>query len=632
MPGTAASGRRRTSVPASASHARSTASPDAGSALDTAATPAVTGAAAASPVHARAIRLGWRAWLLVALLACAYTLPGVLGHDPWKQDETYTFGIVQHMLETGDWIVPTNAGQPFMEKPPLYAWTATSVAWLLQRVMPLHDAARLASALFAALAFGFIARAARVASRAENWFDLRVLGPVVLSAGTLVVIKHVHDMITDVALFAGTAIGFCGLLELVVGHVACASDGRHGHAAPAGPAARGAAPLFGAGVGIALMAKGLFVPLVFAATLVAVLALYPACRTRAFARALGIAALAFAPFALIWPIALFVRSETLFMKWFWDNNVGRFFGFSVPELGAENDKPFFIVRAFLTIGFPVAPLAIAALARGAWRDWRAPRIALPVAFAGIGLTVLQISATSRQLYILPFFAPLALVAAQAIDRLPRRLHLGWDYASRALFGAVVALAWAIWAVMVDPAASRAPLAPLGRWLPLDWTMPIEPALLSGALALTVGWLMLLPTLRTTGRWRGALSWGAGALVAWGLVYTLLLPWLDVAKSYRSVFDDLNAHLALEWTDDDCMASLHGLGESEAPMLYYFSGIRHMPTDDANATRCTWMIVQGVRAVDPAPGSEWKLFWAGARPGDDDELLRVYVRTPEQHTQ
>ncbi|RQX80652.1 glycosyl transferase [Burkholderia anthina] len=630
MPGTAAPGRRRTPVPASAAHTRSTADTDAIATLDAAGTPVAASTAAISPPRERSLPLGWRAWLFVAALVCAYTLPGVLGHDPWKQDETYTFGIIQHMLETGDFVVPTNAGLPFMEKPPLYAWVATSLAWLLQRVMPLHDAARLASALFAALAFGFIARAARVASRSDTWFDLRVLGPVVLSASTLVVIKHVHDMMTDVALFAGTAMGFCGLLELVMQHVARAQQMRHG--LPPHPAGRWAAPLFGAGVGIALMAKGLFVPLVFAATLVCTLALYPACRTRAFARALGVAALVFAPFALIWPTALFLRSETLFMTWFWDNNVGRFFGFSVPELGAENDKPFFILRAFLLVGFPGAPLAIVALARGAWRDWRAPRIALPVLFAGIGLVVLQVSATSRQLYILPFFAPLALVAAQAIDRLPRRVHFAWDYLSRILFGTVVALAWAIWAVMADPAASRADLALLGRWLPLDWTMPIQPALVTGALALTVGWLTLLPKLRTTGRWRGALSWGAGALVAWGLVYTLLLPWLDVAKSYRSVFDDLNAHLALEWNDGDCMASLHGLGESEAPMLYYFSGIQHTPIDDAKTTRCTWMIVQGVRAVDPAPGSEWKLFWAGARPGDNEELLRVYVRTPEQHPQ
>ncbi|WP_418903878.1 ArnT family glycosyltransferase, partial [Burkholderia cenocepacia] len=146
MPGTAAPSRRRTSVPAPAAHTRSTADTDVLATLDVAGTPIAASTATISAPRDRSLLLGWRAWLFVAALVCAYTLPGVLGHDPWKQDETYTFGIIQHMLETGDFVVPTNAGLPFMEKPPLYAWVATSLAWLLQRVMPLHDAARLASA------------------------------------------------------------------------------------------------------------------------------------------------------------------------------------------------------------------------------------------------------------------------------------------------------------------------------------------------------------------------------------------------------------------------------------------------------------------------------------------------------
>ncbi|MET5013286.1 glycosyl transferase, partial [Burkholderia pseudomallei] len=77
----------------------------------------------------------------------------------WKQDETYPFGIIQHMLESGEFVVPTNAGQPFLEKPPLYYWVATGFAWLFSRFLPLNDAARLASALLDALAFGFTARA-----------------------------------------------------------------------------------------------------------------------------------------------------------------------------------------------------------------------------------------------------------------------------------------------------------------------------------------------------------------------------------------------------------------------------------------------------------------------------------------
>ena len=245
--------------------------------------------------------------------------------------------------------------------------------------------------------------------------------------------------------------------------------------------------------------------------------------------------------------------------------------------------------------------------------------------------MLQVSATSRQLYILPFFAPLALVAAQAIDRLPRQLHLAWDYLSRILFGTAAALAWAIWAVMADPAASRKDLTLLGRWLPLDWTMPIEPALVIGALALTVGWLTLLPKLRTTGVWRGALSWAPAHSLHGGHLHAAAavarcreeLP-LGVRRPERAPRARMERR------------RLHGeparAGESEAPMLYYFSGIQHTPIADAKTTRCTWMIVQGVRAVDPAPGDEWKLFWTGARPGDNEELLRVYVRTPEQHVE
>src|SRR5579863_6775483 len=175
-------------------------------------TPATATPSAISTSASRALPWsGLRVALAVIAVLCAYLLPGTLGHDPWKQDETYTFGIIEHMLETGDWIVPTNAGQPFVEKPPLYDWVATSLAWAFERYLPLHDAARLASALFMAMTLGCVARLARAATRARSGFDARVLGTLAVFAGTLVVLKHSHDMMTDVALMAGTALGFCGL-------------------------------------------------------------------------------------------------------------------------------------------------------------------------------------------------------------------------------------------------------------------------------------------------------------------------------------------------------------------------------------------------------------------------------------
>ncbi|MDR8727171.1 ArnT family glycosyltransferase [Burkholderia pseudomultivorans] len=548
--------------------------------------------------------------LVLVALGIAYLAPGIVGHDPWKQDETYTFGIVRHMLDTGDWVVPTNAGLPFLEKPPLYDWVAVAFVRLFGGILPLHDAARLASGLFAALAFGYVARAARVATGAARWFDPRVIGPVALCAGTLVVIKHTHDMMTDVALMAGTAIGFCGLLELVAALLRVGS-----------PDYRAAVRL-GAGVGIALMSKGLFVPLVFGATAGIAFMLYPACRTRGWVRALVVAVSVCAPFMLIWPTALYLRSETLFATWFWDNNVGRFFGFSVPMLGAENDKPLFIWRALLTVGFPVGPLALAAIAGGILRGWRNPAIALPIAFAAIGLVVLHVAATSRQLYILPFIGPLSLIAACSVERMHARLHAAWDCASRCLFGAFAMLVWCVWFAMTGDTLPRNIVAWLGAWLPLDWTIPLQPAAICAALVLSAAWVAGLPLLRHTGAWRGVLSWASGAVLAWGLVYTLLLPWIDVAKSYRSVFDGLKVRLASEWRERDCIAS-PGLGESEAPMLDYFAGIRYVPLHEPRARACRWLILQGVRGAVPDPGARWVPFWYGARPGDTHEALVVY---------
>ena len=127
-------------------------------------------------------------WLVALAILCAWLLPGTLGHEPWKQDETYTFGIIQHILDTGDLVVPTNAGQPFVEKPPIYDWVAAGLAWMFGRYLPLHDAARLASALFAGLTVYYTARVARRAVAASSWFDIRVIGSLALFASTLVVI------------------------------------------------------------------------------------------------------------------------------------------------------------------------------------------------------------------------------------------------------------------------------------------------------------------------------------------------------------------------------------------------------------------------------------------------------------
>src|SRR6266567_411771 len=94
-----------------------------------------------------------------------FLLSGIIGHAPWKQDETYTFGIIYHFYTTHSWLVPENAGTPFMEKPPLYYWTAVILCKILSPLLSLHDAARTASFFYMLITTFFMWRISKVIFR-----------------------------------------------------------------------------------------------------------------------------------------------------------------------------------------------------------------------------------------------------------------------------------------------------------------------------------------------------------------------------------------------------------------------------------------------------------------------------------
>ncbi|MBO9536687.1 glycosyl transferase [Herbaspirillum sp.] len=549
------------------------------------------------------------AWLLLILIACAWLLPGIFGHGPWKQDETYTFGIIHHMLVSGDYLVPTNAGQPFMEKPPLYYWTALLFAKALHPLLAYHNGARVATVFYNIVTLVFIARIAMMAWNERTLWSLPVLGTLALFAGSPGMVKHAHDMFTDVALVCGGAIAIYGLLTIALNE-----QNKTPHLA--------AALWFGLGVGITQMTKGLFVPLLFAATAVCVGVLVRECRSWSYWKMVGIAVLVSLPFFVIWPALLAQHSMPLFMEWFWDNNVGRFFGFSVAKLGSDNDQTV-ILRALSGFALPGSLLAVLALAAGEWRQIQAPRLALPLSFAAIGIAVLQSSATARQLYLLPVLLPLAMVGARAVPQLPDWLYTAWDWFSRISFGLIAAAVWVTYVVSSMPAEQHHWIAYFGKWLPLDFVTPLQPLALAAAAIMSALWIWSLGKLRLAGKWRGAFSWFAGITLIWGLAYTLLLPWSDYGKSYEYVYRDLHRAIAQAWEPGDCMAS-QNIGESEAPMLYYYTGILHQPLDGRDQTLCRWLL-QGTPGQPPLPQGSWKQFWEGHRDGDDGQMLKLYRR-------
>jgi 4-amino-4-deoxy-L-arabinose transferase-like glycosyltransferase len=561
-----------------------------------------TAPAAADDAHAVAPRpddrfvLGTRTWAFLVLVAL-YVLPGLAGHEPWKQDEAYIMDIVHDMLATGDAIVPRTAGETFMEKPPLFYWVAGMLATVTAPVLAPHDGARLAVGCFILLTCAAMVQCGR------RWVDAqfgRTTVFVLLACFGLA--AYAHLMLTDLALLAGVAVGMAGLPHWRTRPVASGLQ-------------------VGTGVGIGFLGKGLLAPGVFGLAALLLPLCFARWRARAYARTLLVALLAALPWLTLWPIMLWLRSPALFHDWFWLNNIGRFVGFSVPLLGAPHDHGFWS-RNLPWIAFPAAPLALMALwrARGTLRTDE--RLQSAAVLAAVTLGVLVASASARGGYALPLLPPLALLGAQCARTLPPRVEAAWCWCARILFGGSALLVWLAWAYVI---ATPGPLGvhALAIQLAPHPDRHVDALRLACALAGTgaATWLMFLCRPR-----QAALqTWVVGITLCWGLLATLFLPWVDEVKSFRQVFHSLQRTLG---PGTPCLAS-YGLGESERAMLHYYDGIVTERLEVQPSSRCTLILLENPVHVLPrcSDAATWQPLWEGARPAERHEHFWLFRRAP-----
>jgi 4-amino-4-deoxy-L-arabinose transferase-like glycosyltransferase len=500
--------------------------------------------------------------LPVFLLLAAWAALGLFGHDPWKPDEAYSFGLVYHILESGDWLVPTLAGEPFVEKPPLFFWTAAVFARLFGWALPLHDAARLACAFYVGLTLWFTCRIARTIRGQVP------ISAVLILAGSLGYLQHAHQLVTDNALMAGLAMGLYGL-------------------------ARQNGPWLGTGAGIAFLSKGLLGPGFLALTALFVV---PLKEYRHSWRSWPWALAAFAPWALIWPWLLYRHSPVLFHEWFWVNNFGRFTGSA--GLGGVLDHALY-VKALVWFALPAWPLAAYAV----WKERFSPGIQLPLVAFVVMLVVLSAASSARSIYGLPMLVPLALLAAHGLESLPAWIGKPLDALAVEGSAALALLLWLAWIAFVVGWHPGFLEAQSPGFVPRVQALGLVAALLVTGLCL---WSMRRGTL--------ALHWLAGVTLVWGPAMTLWLPWLDHAKSYAAVIGNMQRHLA------GCV-STKGLTEPQRAMFHYFAGIKassadcpmlliHTGTPQAPQPGDGWRLVwSGTR-----PGDTKEYFWLFRRGG------------------
>lgn len=334
-------------------------------------------------------------WRVVLALAIPVLLLFSVGenHSIWENLEPYVAGIIREMAASGDWVVPTLNGHPFLEKPPLYYFMAVWACRLVGSFDPW--VMRLPSAMLAVATVFWCAFLA--------WRIRSVRAGV--SAGFMVASSYLffrsgHGFEVDIALIA--MVSFC------LGSAFLAA---------VGPLRRCRwVACFWASLGLVFLAKGLFgIVLVLVPLVLLVCVSRHARLAKAFLKP-NWGMLLGAAIILGWVLPLWLRGGREFMvEVFVRNSFGRFTANPgmVPCTGrlGEHASPFYFY--FLNTPGSVLPWTVPWI-WALWTSfprrlgpWNLRRSFIPLVFVA-GLLLLSCSVAKRTIYLAPLL-PLTLV-------------------------------------------------------------------------------------------------------------------------------------------------------------------------------------------------------------------------------
>ena len=517
------------------------------------------------------------------MLGLLYLFAGLTGHDPWKSDDAVHFGITYSFLTGTDWLVPHLAGETLLDSPPLYYWVAAACAKLFGGLLPLHDAARLASGLFGAAFLAQLASASRSLHGPEAGS-----AAVLVAIGSLGLLVPIHEMQPMVALLAASAAFYAGLARL-----------------PQQPTVGGLQA--GLGLGLGFLAAG-SAALITLAPLLLILPAHRHWRDAPCRSGLLIAISLALPLIALWPLLLAWLAPRELTAWWTANSLhlqGNWL-MSLPDHA----------KLLAWFAWPALPLAF-------WALWlhrhRLSEAALTLPLAGTATTLLALLFLyePRPVQALPLLVPLVLLATAGAGRLRRGATNAFDWFGMMTLTLVAALVWLGGVAMT----SGIPAQIAHNFAKLEPGFVARGSVIVFAISatLTLAWLwMIFASPRSP--WRAVTHWAAGVTLVWVLVVAQWQPWIDYGKTYRGLAVSLKQKLP---PPGQCIAG-RNLGGAQRASLHYFAGIVTLDAATRAAASCPLLIDQGTAKSPPSPAG-WHKLWEGHRPGDRSEMLRLYQR-------
>ncbi|MCB5190493.1 glycosyl transferase [Methylobacillus arboreus] len=532
-------------------------------------------------------RVGERAKTHLLILLCiAWIFLGLVGHEPWKPDEAQTISIIKNMSEGESLLTPIAAGQQTIEYPPLYYWSATGSANLLSAILPLHDAARVVNSLWMTITLLMVGMLGR-----ELWgvgIGRQITFIFIASIG---LIASSHLLMPQVASLAGLSMALYAL-------------------ALAKRRPLRASALLGTGIGISFLATGPASALIVFATMLFLPILFGQWRSKSFVIVCILSLLAASPWLAIWPWLLINNEPAQFSAW-WQKVIH----------GSATINHLYTLRTVLWFSWPALPIA----AWGAWR-YRAvflnkPKMQLLLVFFAVSFIIIGFAFERREIHALPLLLPLAALAGGSIETLKRGAAGALDWFGLLLFGILGSLIWLGWFAMLTGKPGK--IAERMQFLAATQEAHLNLLTLAAALTVTIIWLFVVANSKRSNR--GALTnWAVGITMAWGLLMTLWLPWIDNARSYKHVMLQLNEAMPAHYS---CINSF-GVGAAQTALLDYYTGLAIKPqgaVHNSNPSCDLYLVQEDSNRPSKTPGSNWQLLWTGNRALDRRESFHLFLR-------
>lgn len=527
-------------------------------------------------------KVGERAKTHLLLVLCAIWLcMGLIGHAPWKPFESHSISTIKTILDTGNLLAPTSASNTEIANPPLYYISAAATSKILKPILPMHDAARIATGLWMLLTLLMIGMTGR-----ELWGKGFGRQTTFVFIGALGLVVSAHTLMPAVSALTGIASSFYAL----------ALSKRRPYRASI---------LLGLGLAVSFLSTGLQPFAIIMATCIALPCLFSAWRTSGHAQFILLSLLVASPFILGWSFLCHHYYADTFNHW-WQLSLLQF----------RHSHHVYFAKTLLWYAWPALPLAV-------WGFWRyrgqllhKPRFQLIITFFVSALFFIGLG-YDKEVFALPMLVPLTAMAGGSIETLKRGTAGALSWFGLILFGLMSCLVWLGWLAMLTgtPAKINERLSYLSGMSQLNFNV----IAFSIAIALTMIWLFAIFRSQFSNR-SSATNWAIGMTCVWTLLMALWLPLIDSARSYRQVFSSLNKVLPTKYA---CVKS-QKLGSGQRDLLHYYANIKPLSAESEQALICDLYLLQddkGVQKIEP--GQDWKLIWSGKRASERRESFRLF---------